>query len=109
MFQARQISYQPNWLDTSQIKIYTISALQQPVNHDKYLPRLAQVKQVKSVDWPNTPAFVIFHDGASMDYLVLAWWGNGNELFTSVSVHTETGWVEDASRFSFCLYDFDFC
>lgn len=40
-------------------------------------------------------------------YLVLAWRGNDNELFTSVSVKTESGWVEDASRFSFCLWDLE--
>jgi len=43
----------------------------------------------------------------SCQYLVLAWWGNENELFTSVSAKTESGWVEDASRYSFCLWDLE--
>jgi len=38
---------------------------------------------------------------------VLAWWGNDNELFTSVSVKTALDWVEDSSRFSFCLWDLE--
>lgn len=32
---------------------------------------------------------------------------NDNELFTSVSVNTESGWVEDGSRYSFCVYDLE--
>lgn len=42
-----------------------------------------------------------------MDYLVVAWWGNDNELFTSVSVTEEGTWIEDPSRFSFCLWDLE--
>lgn len=38
-----------------------------------------------------------------MPYLVLAWWDNNNELFTSVFVRTPQGWVEDQARYSFCL------
>lgn len=72
-----------------------------------YFLRLAEVKKQKAVAWPSTPAFAVFHDGAGAPYLVLAWWGNDNELFTSVSVKTASGWVEDPSRFSFCLYDLE--
>ncbi len=42
-----------------------------------------------------------------MRYLVLAWWGNDNELFTSVSVQTASGWMEDPARYSFCVYDLE--
>lgn len=42
-----------------------------------------------------------------MLYLVVCWWGNGNELFTSVSVLTSDGWVEQSERYSFCLYDME--
>ncbi len=59
------------------------------------------------MDWSSTPAFVLFHEGASAAYLVLAWWGNDNELFTSFSVKTATGWVEDATLFSFCVWDIE--
>lgn len=107
MYQTRKIESDPSWQDEDGIKIYTISAQNRPVDHNAYLPRLAAVKQDKSVDWPSVPAFVIFHDGASCQYLVLAWWGNGNELFTSVSVNTASGWVEDPSQYSFCLWDLE--
>ena len=60
-----------------------------------------------NIDWVNTPAFVIFHDGASCDYLVLVWWENDNELFTSVSVKFEGVWVENPNKYSFCLYDLE--
>lgn len=69
--------------------------------------RLAQVKAERGLDWANLPAFAIFHRGASFLYLVLCWWGNDNELFNSVSVLTEQGWVEDPRRFSFCVYDLE--
>lgn len=107
MYQPRKIESDPSWLDEDGVKIYTISARNQDVNQAAYLPRLAAVKRSKSVEWPNIPAFAIFHDGAACQYLVLAWWGNDNELFTSVSVKTASGWVEDPSRYSFCLWDLE--
>ncbi len=107
MYSPRHIESDPAWRDEDGIKIYTISARQQAVSHAAYLPRLASVKAGKSVDWATTPAFVIFHDGASSRYLVLAWWGNDNELFTSVSVNTPDGWVEDPGRYSFCVWDLE--
>jgi hypothetical protein len=107
MFQPRKIESSPEWSDPDGIKVYTISARNQPVDQAPYFERLAEVKKLKAVAWAFTPAFVLFHDGASLSYLVLAWWGNDNELFTSVSVRTESGWVEDASRYSFCVYDLE--
>ena len=107
MFQPRTIEGQPNWSEPDGIKVYTISAHGRPVSQVAYFARLAEVKKLKAVAWSSTPAFVLFHDGASAAYLVLAWWGNDNELFTSVSVKTESGWVEDPVRFSFCLWDLE--
>lgn len=107
MFQPRRIESYPLWSDADGIKVYTISARGMPVNQDEYALRLGEIKRQKNVDWATTPAFVLMHDGASCRYLVLAWWGNDNELFTSVSVNTDAGWIEDASRFSFCLWDLE--
>ncbi|PKM23265.1 MAG: hypothetical protein CVV10_00135 [Gammaproteobacteria bacterium HGW-Gammaproteobacteria-14] len=107
MYQPRKIESNPSWLDADGIKIYTISAQNQPVNQATYLRRLSEVKQNKPVIWEATPAFAIFHDGATCQYLVLAWWGNDNELFTSVSVNTASGWIEDPSQYSFCLWDLE--
>lgn len=69
--------------------------------------QLAKVKKRKSVAWSSAPAFAIFHDGAGMEYLILAWWGNDNELLTSVSVQTKSGWIEDPTKYSFCVYDLE--
>ncbi len=107
MFKPRKIESHATWLDTDGIKIYTISAQNQSVNQASYFAQLAEVKKRKAVVWASTPAFTIFHDGAGMAYLILAWWGNDNELFTSVSVKTASGWVEDPAQYSFCVYDLE--
>jgi len=107
MYTPRTIRSDPTWQDTQGIKIYTISADGAEVPWDGFLARLAQIKATRPVDWDATPAFVIFHRGASQDYLVLAWWGNDNELFTSVSVTEAGGWVEDPLQYSFCLFDLE--
>ncbi len=107
MFHPRKIESDLRWLDPDGIKIYAISARHLPVDQTPYLARLAEVKQRRAIAWASTPAFAIFHDGASLAYLVLAWWGNDNELFTSVSVRTAAGWTEDPGRYSFCVYDLE--
>jgi hypothetical protein len=98
---------QSNWLDETGVKIYTVSTTNTPVEQSKYFQRLNKVKSERDIDWLSTPSFAIFHDGASCDYLVLVWWQNDNELFTSVSVKTEGKWVEDPTKYSFCLYDLE--
>ncbi|MHA6204121.1 hypothetical protein ACXU4B_06855 [Dyella soli] len=109
MFKPRKIESRTDWVDPDGIKIYTISAFDQPVDIEAYAARLQEAKRTRQVDWRATPAFAICHDGASARYLVLAWWGNDNEMFTSVSVQmaSATAWVEDPGRFSFCLWDLE--
>ena len=107
MYNPRIMEGQSSWLDETGVKIYTVSTTNTPVEQSKYFQRLIKVKSEREIDWLNTPSFVIFHDGASCDYLVLVWWQNDNELFTSVSVKTEGEWVEDPTKFSFCLYDLE--
>lgn len=107
IFIPRKIESVASWRDADGIKVYTIAARNQPVDSSLFEPRLQQVKASRVIAWASTPAFVIFHEGASCRYLILAWWGNDNELFTSVSVLTEQGWVEDPARYSFCLFDLE--
>ena len=38
---------------------------------------------------------------------LLGWWGNDNEMFIAVAAEDATGWVEDLSRYSFCLWDME--
>jgi len=107
VFLPRRVESQPDWCDKDGVKLYSISASGLPVERAAYLSRLAEMKRTRSITWPSTPAFAMFHDGATMRYLVLCWWGNDNELFTAVSVLSAMGWVEDASRFSFCVWDLE--
>lgn len=107
VYQPR-LTYTPaGWHDPHQIKLYAISADGEAVDPQPFQARLAVVKAERGLDWAALPAFAIFHRGATQLYLVLCWWANGNELFTSVSVLTEAGWVEDPHRYSFCLYDLE--
>ena len=107
MYQPRTIATRPDWLDEDGLKLYTISHSGKPVEHAPYLQQLALIKQSRPVDWPDTPAFAIFHDGATARYLVLIYWGNDNELFPIVCVDTGAGWVVAPETYSFCLWDLE--
>ena len=107
MFIPRKTESNPQWTDQDGIKIYTISVNDNAVDQSRFSGRLNAVKQSKALPWAETATFTIFHEGAGFLYLILAWWGNDNELFTSISVLTEEGWVEDPGRFSFCVYDLE--
>lgn len=89
------------------LKRYTISASGKPVDSLPYQKQLDKVASGLGLDWDCTAAFVIFHEGTSLRYLVLAWWGNDNELFNSVSVEDDGQWIEDNRKFSFCLWDLE--
>ncbi|MDR9830372.1 hypothetical protein RCJ22_32840, partial [Vibrio sp. FNV 38] len=86
MYKLRKLEGYKDWLDADGVKIYTISANEEPINMVTFHHRLTEVKSEITLEWEQTAAFVIFHNGANCKYLVLAWWGNDNELFTSVSV-----------------------
>ncbi len=43
----------------------------------------------------------------SLLYLVLAWWGNDNELFVRVAVRESGTWLVGSDRYSFCLWDME--
>jgi len=107
MYQPRTIESDVHWIDIDGIKIYTISAANKPINISMFNKRLATVKSQSEVNWRETAAFAIYHDGENYKYLVLAWWGNDNELFTSVSVKIKHKWVIDPKQYSFCLYDME--
>lgn len=106
MFVPRTIRSSSDWLDADGAKIYTIAKHDGPVAQAPFHERLAHVKASRSLPWPQTAHFAIFHEGTS-PYLVLCWWGNDNELFTSVSVLTQEGWAERPDLYSFCLYDME--
>jgi hypothetical protein len=107
IYRPRRVESQADWLDPDGVKLYTISAQDAPVEMTDYLARLPEVKRMGAASWEQTPAFAIFHDGATTQYLVLCWWANDNELFTAVNVRTENGWVDDPKQYSFCVWDLE--
>jgi hypothetical protein len=107
MYRPRPIVSLPADTDVDGIKVYTIAADDRAVDIAHYLPRMNAMKQARPVSWRDTPAFAICHEAASARYLVLGWWGNGNEMFIAVAAEDATGWVEDMSRYSFCLWDME--
>ncbi|WP_027708439.1 hypothetical protein [Zooshikella ganghwensis] len=107
MFLKRKIEYVNEYKDPDEVKVYSISFTGKKVDVSKYVARLAEIKSEKGLDWNSVPAYAIFHDGEEREYLIFCWWLNGNELFHSVSVKEDSGWVEDASKYSFCVYDLE--
>lgn len=107
MFKPRCIETSPDWLDPDGIKLYTVSATGEAVVQPDYLTQLQIVKSQKQLAWKRIPAFAILHEGANAQYLVLAWWGNDNEMFTSVSVREQSSWIVDSDKYSFCLWDLE--
>lgn len=52
--------------------------------------------------------FVIRHTGAGVEYLVVCWWDNQNELITRVLVRAGGGeWRDAAGAFSYCVWDLE--
>ncbi len=107
MFVKRAIEADATWLREYGVKVYTVAASNDPVERGLFVPRMRAVLVERGLDLQSTPAFAIFHQGVSYLYLVVCWWGNDNELFTSVSVKEGDDWVEDPKRFSFCVYDLE--
>lgn len=107
MYRPRPIASLPLDADADGIKLYTIAGTGKAVDASRFLPRLKAMKQARAIAWAGTPAFAIFHEGASARYVVLGWWGNSNEMFIAVAAEDATGWVEDMSRYSFCLWDME--
>ncbi|PMQ05717.1 hypothetical protein DyAD56_07970 [Dyella sp. AD56] len=107
MYRPRLITSLSPDTDADGIKVYTIAADGKAVDISHYQPRLHAMKQARPVAWRDTPAFAICHEAANARYLVLGWWGNDNEMFIAVAAQDATGWVEDMSRYSFCLWDME--
>jgi hypothetical protein len=107
MFKPRLIRPLPARLAGDGTKLYAISLAEPFSEFGTYLDRLTQVKSGMNLPWAETPCFAIFHRGQVAAYLVFGWWGNDNELFTSVSVEVDGQWVEDPRRYSFCVWDLE--
>jgi hypothetical protein len=49
--------------------------------------------------------FMVLHQGATGDYLILCWWDRENELPTRVYVRGPEGWRPAFGGESFCVWD----
>ena len=107
MFEKRKIQSSPEGLDADGIKICTVSIGSTAVDQTAFKQRLENVRNIRNLDWAIILPFALFHEGENFLYLVFAWWGNDDELFTSVSVLIESGGAEDREKYSFCLYDIE--
>jgi hypothetical protein len=93
--------------DVDGIKLYAITLAGPLTDIEAFQARLVLVKAELRLIWAKTASFAIFHRGHSADYLIVGWWGNDNEMFTSVSVREGGRWVEDPRRYSFCVWDLE--
>ena len=107
MYIPRRIRTAQTPCDPDGVKLYTISARDDHVDETDFYEEMRRLKELGAIDWAHTAAFAILHEGVSALYLVLAWWGNDNELFTRVSVRASNEWVADPSKYSFCLWDLE--
>ena len=93
--------------DEDGIKLYAISLQPGEFDCQAFLDQLRVMKRRKSHDWGKLASFAIFHRGQSMDYLVLVYWGNDNELFVDVDVKQAAQWQRARQDYSFCLWDME--
>jgi hypothetical protein len=107
LFAPRHITALPAGTDSDGVKLYAISVSSAPVVLSEFLPQLRIMKQGGATPWSTIPAFAIVHVGSSNHYLALCHWGNDNELFVRVAVKESGGWVEQPSKYSFCLWDME--
>jgi nicotinamidase-related amidase len=107
MFTPRLTRAIPHPHDPDGVKIYTISADGTDLEAAPFFSQLQLLKSERQLDWASTPAFAIFHKDAGQLHLVLAWWQNGHELLSSVSVRNGDRWVQDPTRYSFDLWDLE--
>lgn len=107
VYAPRRVCHIASAGDAEGVKLYGIAVSTAAVDAGAFWPQFEQMKASEHIHWPQTAAFAIFHEGAEQLYLVLCWWGNGNELFVRVAVRERGGWVMDPSRYSFCLWDME--
>lgn len=91
------------------LKTYSIVQRNFPFERDRFESGMNLV----SAKLPQPPVtasrpgfgFVIFHQGAMGDYIVLSWWDNENELPTRVFVRDQNNWRPARANESFCVWD----
>ena len=93
------------------LKRYDIHIEGDPIDPDVYEQgcayALASLPDPAETDRRPGVGFVICHQGSTVDYLILNWWDNENELFQRVCIRSrpEGRWEPGEGRGSFCVWD----
>lgn len=100
--------------DDWRLKRYDITLDASPVSESDYSGGVALALSVlpRPAASANRPGvgFLIRHSGRTVQYVVLAWWDNQNELLNRVYVRdlaAGTPWREAAGGYSFCVWDLE--
>ncbi len=99
----------------TRFKRYDITARGVPVDEASYGRGAVAAEELlpREAVGPERPGVgvMIRHTGAGMEYLVVCWWDNQNELITRVLVRGEGAgggeWRDGAGSYSFCVWDME--
>lgn len=91
------------------VKLYAIRFGERPLDRSRFAGGWALAEDVVAPleRTPGRPGlgFVILHQGATGDYVVVCWWDRENELPTRVFVRDDAGWRLARHDESFCVWD----
>ena len=93
------------------LKFFSVSQTVDPFRWKEFEPGLAM-----ALEFLPTPAvshgrpglgFLIAHRGEGVNYVILCWWDQENELPTKVFVEEGSSWRPAATHESFCVWDLE--
>ncbi|NIW24382.1 MAG: hypothetical protein GWN29_07355 [Gammaproteobacteria bacterium] len=91
------------------LKVYSIHYGDEPFDRGRFKGAWALIgESLPSADIVTGrpgAGFVILHQAATADYVVLCWWDNENELPTRVFVRGDDGFRPAKAGESFCVWD----
>lgn len=109
-YQPRPVSFLGlELVNGHRLKVYSVRHNDQPLDRARFdagwaLAMTALPQPDVSLGRPGL-GFVILHQGATGDYLILSWWDRENELPTHVFVRDANGWRSAVGGESFCVWD----
>ena len=91
-----------------QLKVYAIRYGDRPFDRSRFADGCelaAAALTTGSTDGCPGLGFIVLHQAATQDYLILCWWERENELPTRVYVSAPEGWRPAVGSESFCVWD----
>lgn len=91
-----------------QLKVYAIQYGDRPFDRRRFADGCelaAAALPSGSTDVCPGLGFMVLHQGATGDYLILCWWDRENELPTRIYVRSPEGWRPAVGGESFCVWD----